>query len=83
MIRSGLISEDTKLTFRSRSARIIWLVQMSSEMWDFASPYEAVGNQIHHESSCKIYFDKFIEFVRRLFDKWKKQQVRRSFLVLM
>ena len=24
-IRSGIISEDTKLTFRSRSARIIWL----------------------------------------------------------
>jgi len=72
VIRSGLISEDTKLTFRSRSARIIWLVQMSSEMWDFASPYEAVGNQKSQESSCKIYFDKFLDFVVRLFDKWKK-----------
>ncbi len=45
-VPSALISENTKLTFRSRSA---WLVQMSSEMWDFASPYEAVDNQTNHE----------------------------------
>jgi hypothetical protein len=78
-VRSALISEDTKLTFRSRSARIIWLVQMSSEMWDFASPYEPVGNRANHESSCKIYFDKFVDFVHRLFHKWKTLQVRPSF----
>ena len=77
IIRSGLISEDTKLTFRSRSARIIWLIQMSSEMYEFASPNEAAGNQTNNESSssCKIYFDKLIEFVRRLFNKWKRLQV--------
>ena len=78
-VRSALISEDTKLTFRSRSARIIWLVQMSSEMWDFASPYEPVGNRANHEPSCKIYFDKFVDFVHRLFNKWKTLQVRRSY----
>jgi hypothetical protein len=76
IVRSALMSEDTKLTFRSRSARIIWLVQMSSEMWDFASPNEAVGNQTSHKSSCKIYFDKFVDFVHRLFNKWKKLQAR-------
>ena len=74
-MRSGLISEDTKLTFRSRSARIIWLVQMSSEMWEFASPFNNSGNH-HQEASCKLYFDKFVEFARRLFDKWKRLQVR-------
>ena len=58
-IRSGFITEDTKLTFRSRSARIIWLVQMSAEMWDFASPYEAMdADTISHESCCKTYFGK-------------------------
>ena len=73
VVRSGLITEDTKLTFRSRSARILWLVQMSSEMWEQACPYEAAGNQqTSQESSCKIYFDKFVEFTRRLFKKWKK-----------
>ena len=53
-------------------------VQMSSEMWDFASPYEAASNQKDHEASCHIYFDKFIAFVRRLFNKWKKLEVRCS-----
>ena len=46
------------------------------EMWDFASPYEAAGNQkSQEESSCRIYFDKFVDFVHRLFLKWKKLQV--------
>ncbi len=31
---SGLITEKTKFVFRSKSARIIWLVQISAEMWD-------------------------------------------------
>ena len=33
--RSGIISDRTKFVFRSRSARIIWLVQISAEMWEF------------------------------------------------
>jgi Vacuolar membrane-associated protein Iml1 len=37
--KSGIITEDTKITFRSRSSRIIWLVQISSEMWDYSNPY--------------------------------------------
>jgi DEP domain-containing protein 5 len=32
---SGIISENTNFVFRSRSSRIIWLVQMSSEMWEY------------------------------------------------
>jgi hypothetical protein len=31
---SGLVTEKTKFVFRSKSARIIWLVQISAEMWD-------------------------------------------------
>jgi hypothetical protein len=31
----GVISERTHFVFRSRSARIIWLVQISSEMWEY------------------------------------------------
>lgn len=33
--RSGIINDRTKFVFRSRSARIIWLVQISAEMWEF------------------------------------------------
>mmetsp|Transcript_8359 Transcript_8359/g.17809 ORF Transcript_8359/g.17809 Transcript_8359/m.17809 type:complete len:2336 (+) Transcript_8359:221-7228(+) len=81
-IRSGIISDDTIMTFRSRSARIIWLVQLSSEMWDFASPYEAASNQKDHEASCHIYFDKFISFARRLFEKWKKLELTHNLTVV-
>jgi len=31
---SGLITDNTKFVFRSKSARIMWLVQISAEMWD-------------------------------------------------
>lgn len=31
---SGVITESTKFVFRSKSSRIIWLVQISAEMWD-------------------------------------------------
>ena len=70
IVRSALISDHTKLTFRSRSARIIWLVQMSSEMWDYAPPDDS-----NEEAPCQIYFYKFIDFARRLFDKWNTLQV--------
>ncbi|RYH30081.1 vacuolar membrane-associated protein Iml1 [archaeon] len=32
---SGLVTDSTKFVFRSKSARVIWLVQISAEMWDF------------------------------------------------
>ena len=63
------------ITFRSRSARIFWLVQISSEMWDYASPYNSVGGS-DEESSCEIYFDKFVTFMHRLFTKWQELEVR-------
>jgi hypothetical protein len=31
--KSGIVTDKTMITFRSRSARIIWLVQLSCEMW--------------------------------------------------
>ena len=53
------------------------------EMWDFASPYEAAGSQKSQgESSCRIYFDKFVDFVRRLFQKWKKLQLTHNLTVV-
>lgn len=40
-LRSGIITDRTKFVFRSRSARIIWLVQISAEMWEFDQVYTA------------------------------------------
>ena len=62
------------ITFRSRSARIFWLVQISAEMWDYASPYERERGD-ENESLCEIYFDKWISFVYRLFERWKELEV--------
>ena len=70
LIKSGVVTKDTKITFRSRSARIIWAVQISTEMWDYASPYE------HSGPNCQIYFDKFVQFMYRLFEKWRELEVR-------
>lgn len=66
--RSGFITDDTKITCRSRSARIIWLVQISSEMWDYSSPFQggdSNGGALYGDGECEIYFDRFISFVRK------------------
>ena len=77
LAKSGIITDDTMITFRSRSARIFWLVQISLEMWDYASPYNSMGGN-DEESSCEIYFDKFVTFMHRLFVKWQELEVRQS-----
>ena len=73
--KSGIVTDNTNITFRSRSARIVWLVQLSSEMWEYSSPYE---RQYEPESICEIYFDQWIRFLYKLFKKWKELEVRSS-----
>ncbi len=76
IIKSGIITKETKITFRSRSARIIWVVQISTEMWDYTSPYYESTTT---ESKCQIYFQKFVQFIYRLFEKWRKLEVHNFF----
>ena len=71
-LKSGFLTDQTRITFRSRSARIFWLVQISSEMWDYASPYVERENR---DGCCEIYFDKFVSFMKRLFEEWKALDV--------
>jgi DEP domain-containing protein 5 len=67
---SGIIAKDTNFIFRSRSTRIIWLVQISGEMW----AYDENGN---------MYFDKFLtKFVDPLLDRWKSLGVSHSLTVI-
>ena len=73
--KSGIVTDKTNITFRSRSTRIVWLVQLSSEMWEYASPYE---RQDEPESVCEIYFDQWIRFLYKLFKKWKELEVSLS-----
>uniref|UniRef100_A0A0R3RIQ1 DEP domain-containing protein n=1 Tax=Elaeophora elaphi TaxID=1147741 RepID=A0A0R3RIQ1_9BILA len=61
VVRSGYVSEDTRIVFRTASAMILVYVQMSSEMWDF-DPY---GD---------LYFEKCVNgFFPQLFEQWNKQ----------
>jgi hypothetical protein len=78
LARSGIVTEATTITFRSRSARIMWLVQMSSEMWDYASPFE--NNR--PSSRCEIYFDRLIDILHQLFAKWKELDTTHSVTVI-
>eukprot|EP00977_Amphora_coffeiformis_P002947 scaffold568_cov160-Amphora_coffeaeformis.AAC.4 len=72
---TGIVTEHTKIAYRSRSSRIFWLVQMSAEMWDYSAPFAEEGR-------CEVYFDKFMAFVYELFEKWKSVEVTHSLTVV-
>ena len=82
---SGIVTENTKITFRSRSTRIIWLLQISSEMFEYAPPVgsgTSGGTSEIDDDGCEIYFDKFVTFMHRLFAKWKELEVTHSLTVV-
>lgn len=69
-VTSGVISENTNVIFRSRSARIYWLVQITSEMWAF-------------DQNGDLYFEKFLsKFVIPVLDKWKALNVTHSLTIV-
>ncbi|CAI4044123.1 hypothetical protein N7582_003281 [Saccharomyces uvarum] len=56
---SGYIGEQTRIIFRSESARLIFLIQITDEMWNF----EETGEQL---------FQKMVNsFFPKIFKKWK------------
>ncbi|VDK51723.1 unnamed protein product [Anisakis simplex] len=60
-VRSGYVSEDTRVVFRSCSAMLLVYVQMSSEMWDI-------------DPHGDLYFEKCVNgFFPELFERWKDQ----------
>ncbi|KQS43080.1 GATOR complex protein DEPDC5 isoform X4 [Drosophila erecta] len=59
-VASGVITEETKIVFRSSTSMVYLFLQMSSEMWDF---------DIHGD----LYFEKAVNgFLTELFQKWRK-----------
>jgi hypothetical protein len=57
-VKCGVVHTDTKLIFRSRSARVFWLIQVSEEMWEFADDgllyYEKAVN------TYQLFFSSFL-----------------------
>lgn len=62
-VACGVITEDTKIVFRSSTSMVYLFIQMSSEMWDF---------DIHGD----LYFEKAVNgFLADLFAKWKVRKI--------
>lgn len=73
LVDSALLSEHTKLIFRSRSTRIFWLVQMSYEMWE---PNVGVDDDF-------LYVERIVDvFAAPLLKRWRQLDVTHSLSVL-
>ncbi|TYZ61536.1 hypothetical protein PybrP1_006860 [[Pythium] brassicae (nom. inval.)] len=68
-VASGVISDRTKFAFRSRTSRVMWLVQLTPEMWDMAN-------------SGKLYLEIFLRVVQSVLNKWMKHKVSHSLTII-
>ncbi|KAK2714585.1 GATOR complex protein Iml1-like isoform X3 [Artemia franciscana] len=60
-VAGGLITNDTRIVFRSASSMVYLFIQMSSEMWNF----DVFGD---------LYFERAVDgFLGDLFTRWKKE----------
>lgn len=67
---SGVVGNETKMIFRSRSARIVWLIQMSADMWEFAPDGE-------------LYYEKLLNrWLKKLIAKWSGGSVSHSVTII-
>ncbi|KAI8504988.1 GATOR complex protein depdc5 [Branchiostoma belcheri] len=58
-VGSGVITEDTKIVFRSSTSMVYLFIQLSREMWEF---------DIHGD----LYWEKACMFLKELFTRWKE-----------
>ncbi|GLE00722.1 hypothetical protein PINS_up009510 [Pythium insidiosum] len=66
----GVVGPNTKIIVRSRSGRLFWLVQMSTEMWEFAPDGE-------------LYYEKLLNrLLRVLVSKWSENSVTHSVTII-
>ncbi|XP_077271177.1 GATOR complex protein Iml1 isoform X8 [Temnothorax americanus] len=70
-VACGVITDDTKVVFRSSTSMVYLFIQMSSEMWDF---------DIHGD----LYFEKAVNgFLADLFQKWKKNSSNHEVTIVL
>eukprot|EP00940_MAST-03C_sp_MAST-3C-sp2_P000194 g194.t1 len=70
-VTGGAVRANTKLICRSRACELIWLVQVSREMFEFADDGD-------------LYWEKMINnFMRRIFVKWDALKVHHSLTVIL
>jgi len=56
-VESGLVSHETKFNFRSQSAKTIWLIEFSKELWN-------------ETMDGRLYFELIVEFIERILERW-------------
>ncbi|CAL1534400.1 unnamed protein product [Lymnaea stagnalis] len=70
-VTCGVITEDTRIVFRSPTAVVQIFIQMSTEMWDF---------DLHGD----LYYEKAVNgFLTDLFDKWKEQNCMHDVTIVL
>ncbi|XP_052798952.1 GATOR complex protein Iml1-like isoform X2 [Mya arenaria] len=70
-VTCGVISEDTRIVFRSSTAVVQVFIQMSSEMWEF-------------DINGDLYFEKAVNgFLCDLYAKWKEQNCLHDVSIVM
>ncbi len=70
-VSSGVITNDTKVVFRSPTAMVYLFIQMSSEMWQY---------DVHGE----LFFEKAINgFLAELFNRWEQNGSSHEVTIVM
>lgn len=68
---SGYISQDTKIVFRSESAKLVFLIQLSREMW-------------HFEENGEIMFHKLVNSIfPKLFKRYRDNNTHHSVTIVL
>lgn len=68
---SAYVSDKTKIVFRSRSAKIVFLIQLSLEMW-------------HFEETGEIMFHKLVNALfPKIFKKWRDKDTHHSISIVL
>eukprot|EP00474_Spongospora_subterranea_P005055 CRZ05513.1 hypothetical protein [Spongospora subterranea] len=70
-VMCGLITEATKFVYRSRSAKITWLIQLSQEMWHYGD-----DGQLYEENVVTGLF-KFV------FKEWQRLSVNHKLTIVL
>ncbi len=72
-VRTAFFDTSTKPIFRSESARFLFFIQMSKEMWDFDA-----------DGTGEIMFSKVINgFLPELFKRWKRIKARHLITIVL
>ncbi|CAG62336.1 uncharacterized protein GVI51_M00253 [Nakaseomyces glabratus] len=68
-VLSGYINDNTKIVFRSESSRLLFIIQITNEMWSF-------------DESGEQMFQKMINsFFPKIFNKWKDIETHHSITI--